>query len=166
VKVKMSEELRYFVPQVESILSNLENLKLVLMDLITQIRRHLRTGMEIDKDLLETLFDTYYQLAIKVQALHREWVIEPYITSGIPPETPPETIVEEIVLKLFEFTKEYEKVVMKFNKASDDEKIDMLKSLISSIKKYEKEISDLITDLEIAVSEREEFGETEEETII
>jgi hypothetical protein len=153
----MSEELRYFVPQLESILSNLENLRLALMDLITQIRRRARTGIEIDKNLLDTLFDTYYILLIKVQALHRQWVIEPYIARGIPPETPPETIVEEIVLKLFEFTKEYEKVVMKFNRASDDEKIDMLKSLISSIKKYEKEISDLITDLSIAVSEKEEL---------
>ena len=153
----MTEETRYFVPQVESILSDLEDLKLTLMDLITQIRRRARTGIEIDKNLLDALFDTYYTLLIKVQTLHRQWVIEPYIATGIPPETPPETIVEEIVLKLFEFTKEYEKVVMKFNRASDDEKIDMLKSLTSSIKKYEKEINDLITDLAIAVSEKEEF---------
>jgi hypothetical protein len=155
VVIEMSEEMRYFVPQVESILSNLTNLKPTLRELIAQIRRRSRTGIEIDKELLDTLFDTYYHLAISVQALHRRWVIEPYIASGIPPETPPESIVEEIVIKLIELINEYGKIIMKFNRASEDEKIDILRSFMSIIDKYEKEINDLITDLEIAVSEKE-----------
>ncbi len=158
----MSEELRYFVPEVESIIGNLVNLKPIIKELIKQIKEYSRTGMQIDEELLETLFNTYYQLAMKVSELHKYWVINPFIVSGEPPSGVIEETTEEIILKLFDFTKEYEKVIMKFTRAPNDEKINMLKSLMSSIDKYTKEIDTLITKIEEAVIE----GETEEETLI
>jgi hypothetical protein len=158
----VNEELRYFVPEVEAIIGNLVNLKPVIKELIKQIKNYSRTGTPIDEELLETLFNTYYQLAMKVSELHKRWVIDPFVVSGEPPHGVIEETTEEIIIKLFDFTKEYEKVIMKFARAPDDEKINMLKSLMSSIDKYRNEIDALITKLEEAVIE----GETEEETLI
>ena len=158
----MSEELRYFVPEVESIIASLVNLKTVIKELIRQIKEYSRTGMQIDEELLETLFNTYYQIAIKASELHKQYVINPFILSGEPPQGIIEETTEEIIIKLLDFNKEYEKVIKKFARATEDEKIGMLKSLISSIDKYTKEIDRLITKLEEAVVE----GEPEEEPLI
>jgi len=82
----MSEEIGYFVTEVESIITSLVNLKTVIKELIRQIKEYSRTGMQIDEELLETLFNTYYQIAIKASELHKQYVINPFILSGEPPQ--------------------------------------------------------------------------------
>jgi hypothetical protein len=137
--------MREFVQEVESTLEVMRN----LTQTIREILKHLYRGEPIETEPLDTLFETFYELEVKALQLHRAWVIEPYLLTG---ELKYET-VEEITLKIRDFMKEYEKVVMEFTKASVGEKINMLKSLTQSINKYTNEIEALLMKLEEEVRE-------------
>jgi hypothetical protein len=137
--------MREFVQEVESVLEVMRN----LTQTIREILKYLYRGEQIETEPLDTLFETFYELEAKTLQLHRIWVIEPYLLTG---ELKYETI-EEIVLKIRDFVKEYEKVTMKFTRASREEKINMLKSLTQSINRYTNEIETLLTKLEEEVRE-------------
>ncbi len=139
--------MREFVQEVESILEGLRNL-------IPVIRTIIKYNIVLEpppSELLDTLFETYYNLATKVTELHKRFVIEPYLLSG----EPPHPMLEEIILALQDLTKEYEKVITKYPRSLRDERIDMLKSLASSINKHTDEIETLLTKLGEEVREEE-----------
>jgi Na+/phosphate symporter len=137
--------MREFVQEVESLLEVMRN----LTQTIREIVKYLYRGEPIETEPLDTLFETFYKLEAKALQIHRIWVIEPYMLTG---ELKYET-VQEIILKIRDFVKEYEKVIMEFTRASDDEKIKMLKSLTQSINKYTSEIEALLIKLEEEVRE-------------
>jgi Na+/phosphate symporter len=137
--------MREFIQEVESLLEVMRN----LTQNIREIVKYLYRGEPIETEPLDTLFETFYKLEVKALQLHRIWVIEPYLLTG---ELKYET-AQEIILKIRDFVKEYEKVIMEFTRASDDEKIKMLKSLTQSINKYTSEIEALLIKLEEEVRE-------------
>jgi hypothetical protein len=139
--------MREFVEEVETLLEELRNTTWVIRKIIGSIKK----GETPDPDLLDHFFNMYNKLVAKSAEIHRIWVAEPYLLTGEPTyET-----VEEIAIKLIELSKEYEKVVVRYPRADDRERVEMLRSLIDTINKYTSEIETLFTKLEEEVREKE-----------
>jgi hypothetical protein len=139
--------VREFVEEVETLLEELRNTTWVIRKIINDIRK----GETPDPDLLDHFFNMYNKLAIKSAEIHRTWVANPYLLTG----KPTYESVEEIAIKLIELSKEYEKVIIKYSRADDREKVELLKSLVNTINKYTSEIETLFTKLEEEVREEE-----------
>lgn len=141
--------MREFVEEVETLLEELRNTTWVIREIISSIKK----GETPDPEWLDHFIEMYNKLAVKTIDLHRTWVTEPYLLSG---EIKYES-VEEITIKLIELKNEYEKVVMKYPRADNREKVEMLRSLINTINKHASEIETLLTKLEEEVREEETF---------
>ncbi len=139
--------MREFVEEVETLLEELRNTTWVIRKIINSITK----GETPDPDLLDHFFNMYNILVAKSAEIHRTWVAEPFILTG---ELKYES-VEEITIKLIELSKEYEKVVVKYPRADDRERVELLKSLTNTINKYTSEIETLFTKLEEEVREKE-----------
>jgi len=138
--------MRGFVEEVETLLEELRNITWVLWRMIDNMTR----GWAPDPDLVDHFYNFYAKLVTKTIQIHREFVVELYLA-----ESEPYQSVEEITLKLFELSKEYEKAVIKYPRAEDKEKIELLRSLINTINKYTSEIETIFTKLEEEVREKE-----------
>jgi MinD-like ATPase involved in chromosome partitioning or flagellar assembly len=127
---------------IETVYEELERLENVLKT-IKNMTRAIKEGREIEAEDLNTFYETYYILLATAFDLRRA-VIEALTLAGY--EALPEEL-EQISIKLFELAVEYDEVVSKFKKATDEEKIELLKSLSSTIRKYIDEITTLIEKL-------------------
>lgn len=139
--------MRGFVGEIESLLDELREIRGVLWRMIDEMEK----GWAPDPELLDHFYDFYAKLVTKTAQIHREFVIEPYLAGSEPYRS-----VEEIVSKLFELSKKYEKAIIEYAKAEDKEKVRLLKALSSTIKKYIDEIETLLEKLEEEVKEEEE----------
>jgi MinD-like ATPase involved in chromosome partitioning or flagellar assembly len=127
---------------IETVYEELERLENVLKT-IKSMTRAIKEGREIEAEDLNTFYETYYILLATAFDLRRV-VIEALTLADY--EALPEEL-EQISIKLFELAVEYDEVVSKFKKATDEEKIELLKSLASTIRKYMDEITTLIEKL-------------------
>jgi CRISPR/Cas system-associated exonuclease Cas4 (RecB family) len=141
------EFVREFVGEIETLLDELRNVTWVIRKMIGSIKK----GETPEPELLDHFFNMYNKLVTKSTEIHKIWVIEPYLLTG----EPTYESVEEIAIKLIELKNEYEKVVIKYPKADDREKVEMLRLLINAINKYATEIETLLTKLEEEAREKE-----------
>jgi 3-dehydroquinate dehydratase len=137
-----------FAEEVEEIINMLREATQVIRRMIDSLRK----GETPDFNTLDEFFITYYNLVSMTAKFHKTWVISPYLFVGKPTY---ETI-EEIAIKFIELTKEYEKVVTKYPRTDDMEKIELLKTLASTINKYISEIETLLIKLEEEIGTRRE----------
>ncbi len=139
--------MRGFVEEIVLLLDELRNITWVLWRMIDDMTQ----GWAPDPDLVDHFYNFYAKLVTKKTQIHREFVVELYLAESEPYEA-----VEEITMKLFELSKEYEKAIINYAKAEHKEKIEILKKLSSTIKKYIDEIETLLIKLEEEVRAEEE----------
>jgi hypothetical protein len=111
----------------------------------------LRRGETPDFNTLSDFFSIYDGLVSRTIELHRTWVIGPFLFFGKPTLEP----IEEIVTKLLELTKEYEKVTIRYPRIDDIERILLLRRLILAINKYTTEIETILKKHEKQLGKRE-----------
>jgi RNA-binding protein YhbY len=127
---------------IETVLEELERLENTMKTIKAIIRQR-----KIETEDLQAILETYEILTITALDLRRA-VIET-LTFAREEVLPPEVgeLLDEISIKLFDLSKEYEKILRRFPRATDEEKIELLKELATTIKKYKEEIETLLEKL-------------------
>jgi archaellum component FlaC len=127
---------------VETVLEELERLENTMKTIKAIILQR-----KIEAEDLQAILETYEILTITALDLRRA-VIET-LTFAREEILPPEIgeLLDEISIKLFDLSKEYEKILRRFPRTTDEEKIELLKELATTIKKYKEEIETLLEKL-------------------